>query len=153
VLGCDPKGNPACPATKNTKGFNDGLLYYDEHGPSSGVTTIFTTKRFYVLGQFSRYVRPGAQRHDVTGAPNPTMVFENDDHWSVVTWNESTRDSSFVISLPNASATMAVQTNDHDELADRSPAAPTNNGWLVKVPAGSIVTYIFAKSAESSAAP
>ena len=53
----------------NTKGFNDGLLYYDEHGVADGVTKIFTTKRFYVMGQFSRYVRPGAVRHDVAGLP------------------------------------------------------------------------------------
>ncbi len=53
----------------NTKGFNDGLLYYDQHGVADGVTKIFTTKRFYVLGQFSKFVRPGAVRHDVTGLP------------------------------------------------------------------------------------
>ena len=53
----------------NANGFNDGLLYYDEKYATDGITKIFTTKRFYVLGQFSRYVRPGAVRHDVTGAP------------------------------------------------------------------------------------
>jgi O-glycosyl hydrolase len=153
VLGCNPKDDDTCATTKNTKGFNDGLLYYDEHGTSSGVTTIFTTKRFFVLGQFSRYVRPGAQRHNVTGSPNPTMVFENDDHWSVVTWNESTRDSSFVISLPDSSATTAVQTNNRDELSPRAPAVRTSTGWLMNVPAGTIATYVFAKSAQSGAAP
>ena len=69
VLGCDPKADPTCPSRVNTKGFNDGLLYYDQHGPADGVTRIFTTKRFFVLGQFSRYVRPGAVRHAVTGLP------------------------------------------------------------------------------------
>ena len=45
-----------------------GLLYDDANFASDGVTQIFTTKRFYALGQFSRYVRPGAVRHDVRGA-------------------------------------------------------------------------------------
>jgi O-glycosyl hydrolase len=154
VLGCDPKADDACPTRKNTKGFNDGLLYYDENGPASDITKIFTTKRFFVLGQFSRYVRPGAKRYDVNGAPNPTMVFENDDHWSVVTWNESKTDKSFVVSLPGTTnATLGVQTNDRDELSNRSPAARTSAGWLVTVPAGTIATYVFAKSAEAGAAP
>ena len=74
----------------NTKGFNDGLLYYDEKFATDGVTSIFPTKRFYVLGQFSRYVRPGAVRHDVSGAPDGVrvMAFQRGAGWTVVAWNE-----------------------------------------------------------------
>jgi O-glycosyl hydrolase len=72
VFGCDPKADPQCPYTHNTKGENDGLLYYDENGANggSGLHSIFTTRRYFVLGQFSRYVRPGAVLHKVSGTPS-----------------------------------------------------------------------------------
>ncbi|HEV7525843.1 MAG TPA: glycoside hydrolase, partial [Acidimicrobiia bacterium] len=104
VLGCDPKPDPKCVTRVNPKGFNDGLLYYDAKGPASGVTQIFTTKRFYTLGQFSRYVRPGAVRHDVRGAPAGVraMAFEAGARWTVVAWNEDKSDRTFAVELPNS---------------------------------------------------
>src|SRR5262249_16273944 len=114
VLGCDPKADPQCPTRVNTKGFNDGLLYYAEHAPANGPTTVFTTKRFYALGQFRRYVRPGAVRHDVVGLPPGVhaMAFTADGATTVVTWNESRRPSAFALRLPGAAAaTGATVTN------------------------------------------
>ena len=106
VLGCDPKADPQCPTRKNTKGWNDGLLYYDEHYATSGITQIFPTKRFSVLGQFSRYVRPGAVRHAVTGVPDGVrmLAFADGDHWTVVAWNERTNAQTLGIALPNGRA-------------------------------------------------
>jgi len=148
VLGCDPKADPACPTRVNTKGFNDGLLYYDQHGPADGVTDIFTTKRFYVLGQFSRYVRPGAVRHGVAGLPAGlhAMAFEAAGHWTVVAWNESKSSAAFGLDLPGkvAAATGAVITNATQSLARATPPPRTDRGaWLVRLPAASLVTYTF----------
>jgi O-glycosyl hydrolase len=150
VLGCDPKADPACPTKVNTKGFNDGLLYYDQHGASDGVTKIFTTKRFYVLGQFSKFVRPGAVRHDVTGLPKGVhaMAFSSSAGWTVVTWNEASTSAEFGLRLPVPTTVKSgAVTNVTKSLERVSPSElprRTDSGsWLVKLPAGTIATYTF----------
>jgi len=69
-----------------------------------------------VLGQFSRFVRPGAVRHDVTGLPKGVraMAFANGAKWSVVAWNET---------------------------AD--PPRTSTGLWLVALPPQTVVTYTF----------
>ena len=148
VLGCDPKADPQCPSRVNTKGFNDGLLYYDQHKNTGGVTTIFPTKRFYVLGHFSRYVRPGAVRHDVAGLPAGVhaMSFSSDSGWTVVAWNETKSDATFGLDLPNRTLTPehAVVTNASHSLSPTTPPVRTTSGaWLVRLPASTIATYTF----------
>jgi O-glycosyl hydrolase len=148
VLGCDPKADPGCPTRMNTKGFNDGLLYYDQNGPADGVTDIFTTKRFFVLGQFSRYVRPGAVRHDVAALPAGlhAMAFADGKQWTVVTWNESKAATTFGLALPAAAsvATGAVITNQSNSLATTALPGRTDSGaWLVHLPESTIATYTF----------
>ncbi|HMC71587.1 MAG TPA: glycoside hydrolase, partial [Mycobacteriales bacterium] len=150
VLGCDPKADPQCPTRKNTNGWNDGLLYYDERYATSGVTRIFPTKRFSVLGQFSRYVRPGAVRHAVTGAPGGArmLAFADGDQWTVVAWNEGKDAQSLGIALPNGTRSptqgTATFTSEHDDLKQGAPPARTSTGsWLVTIPPGTIATYTF----------
>jgi O-glycosyl hydrolase len=149
VIGCDVLADPTCPERVNTQGFNDGLLYYDEHGVADDITEIFTSKRYYVLGQFSRYVRPGAVRHEVAGVPKGvhSLAFASADGWTVVTWNEGKQAASFGLDVPGASvATKAVVTNETDSLAQVDEPARTESGaWLVKLPARTIATYVFAK--------
>ena len=76
-LGCDPTSSSTCATSVNSSGWNDGLLYYDPNYATDGNQTIYTTKRFYALGQYSKYVRPGAVRYGVSGAPSgvQTMAF------------------------------------------------------------------------------
>ena len=66
-------------ARANDDGWNDGLLYYDPNYAENGNQQIYTTKRFYALGNFSRYVRPGAIRHEVTGLPRALRVLAFED--------------------------------------------------------------------------
>jgi len=152
VLGCDPKTDPQCPTRVNTKGFNDGLLYYDQHAPADGPTTIFTTKRFYALGQFSRYVRPGAVRHDVAGMPGGVhaMAFADGAKWTVVAWNESATVATFALRLPGpAEVTGAVVTNAAENLQPGAMPQPTTSGtWRVELPAGTIGSYTFGAPAQ-----
>jgi O-glycosyl hydrolase len=152
VLGCDPKADPACPTKVNTKGFNDGLLYYDQHGVADGVTKIFTTKRFYVLGQFSKFVRPGAVRHDVTDLPHGVhaMAFASNAGWTVVTWNEASTGAEFGLKLPvQATVKAGSMTNASKSLegvsASELPRRTDSGSWLVKLPAATIATYTFSK--------
>jgi O-glycosyl hydrolase len=148
VIGCEPKGDIRCPTRVNTKGFNDGLLYYDQRGPADGVTNIFTTKRFFVLGQFSRYVRPGAARHEVTNLPKGVhaLAFADGDRWTIVTWNETASGATIGMALPAGPgrATGAVITNAATDLGSAPRPVRTESGaWLARVPASSVVTYTF----------
>lgn len=148
-LGCDPKSSPLCVTEKNTTGQNDGLLYYDQNGATDHITTLFPTRRYYVLGQFSRFVRPGAIRHDVTGVPSGArmMAFRQNDEWTVVAWNETQDAKQFAIALP-AGTHQVVQhyiTNSQYTLLPTGPVpAPTSTGnWLLSIPGQSVVTYVF----------
>jgi O-glycosyl hydrolase len=148
VLGCDPKAEPSCPTRVNTKGFNDGLLYYDQHGATDGVTKIFPTKRFYVLGQFSAFVRPGAVRHDVTGLPKGVhaMAFSTPTSWTVVTWNENASSAQYGLELlGNLKSDAAAVTNATSNLsrAAQSPSQTNSGAWLIDLPSKTIETYSF----------
>jgi O-glycosyl hydrolase len=148
VLGCDADADPSCATRINTKGFNDGLLYYDERYATNGNTNVYVTKRFYTLGQFSRYVRPGAIRHDVRGAPNGVrvMAFQQDSRWTVVAWNEGKRATTVGISIPGASvnARAAFQTSNDEQLTPSELPVLTDTGtWVAHLAPQSIVTYTF----------
>ena len=147
VLGCDPKAAPACPEQENAKGFNDGLLYYDQNGVADGVTKIFRTKRFDVMGQFSRYVRPGAVRHDVAGVPKGVhaMAFSSGREWTLVTWNEGSAAVEYGLKVPGkARVGRVVVTNESQSLVGGDASVRTDRGaWLVRLPARTIATYAF----------
>jgi O-glycosyl hydrolase len=149
-VGCDPKADRRCVTRVNTKGFNDGLLYYDEKFARDGITNIFPTKRFYVLGQFSRYVRPGAVRHDVRGAPGGVfeMAFQVGDKWTVVAWNEDRSAATFGVALPAPTSTVvdAVATSATEQLSPTTAPARTDAGtWLARIAPQTIVTYTFSR--------
>jgi hypothetical protein len=149
VLGCDPKANPGCATRVNSKGFNDGLLYYDQAFATDGITTVFPTKRFYVLVQFSRYVRPGSIRHDVHGAPNGVrvMAFQHGTARTVVAWNESRTGATFGLALPGPPTHVhnAVATSTTDQLSFTTPPLRTESGtWVARIAPQTVVTYTFA---------
>ena len=146
-LGCDPKANLSCVACVNPNGQNDGLLYYDEKYATDGNTNIYTTKRFYAFGQFSRYVRPGAVRHDVTGTPAGVrvMAFEAGGNWTVVAWNEGRGPATFGVPLPGSLQPREARvTSNTAELATAPlPVRAANGAWVLSVATQSIVTFTF----------
>jgi O-glycosyl hydrolase len=151
-LGCDPVVNTTCPASENTSGWNDGLLYYDPNFRTDGNHSIYTTKRYWVLGNFSRYVRPGAVRHQVTSVPPglDVMAFQYQDNWSVVVVNNNAQGSAAArlrIALPTGSAlhsTGAFETSANQDLAPvRRPRPMGGAGNEVRVPPQSVTTYTF----------
>jgi O-glycosyl hydrolase len=148
VLGCDAKADPSCATRINTKGFNDGLLYYDEKYATNGNTQVYVTKRFFTFGQFSRYVRPGAVRHDVRGAPKGVrvMAFQQDAQWTIVAWNEGKTATNVGFAIPGAAvnARVATVTSNTEQLAPSALPARTDTGtWLTKLVPQSIATYTF----------
>jgi hypothetical protein len=149
VLGCDPKADPACPTQENTEGFNDGLIYYDENYADGGTTDLYISKRYGVLGQFSRTVRPGAVRHDVDDAPKAVrmLAFNDGNTWNVVAWNEGTTESTIGIALPDTApmtnATASVTDINHDFAPAIAPARTDSGAWLATIAPDTVVTYTF----------
>jgi O-glycosyl hydrolase len=148
AIGCDPKADPQCVKQVNGQGFNDGLLYYDQNAAGDPNPDLFTTKRFFVLGQFSRYVRPGAVRHDVHGVPDGVraMAFQQHGRWIVVAWNEGQTEAAFRLALPGARKTVrtAFATSATDQLSPTArPAHAGADGWSVHIAPQTVITYTF----------
>jgi len=148
AIGCDPRADPQCVTQVNGQGFNDGLLYYDQNAAGDHSADVFTTKRFFVLGQFSRYVRPGAVRHGMHGVPDGVraMAFERRGKWTVVAWNEGQTEAAFRVALPGPRKAVqtAVATSATDELSPTARPAPAGaDGWDVRLAPQTVVTYTF----------
>jgi O-glycosyl hydrolase len=151
-LGCSPAADPGCPAVANASGWNDGLLYYDPDFRSDGNQAIYVTRRYFVLGNFSRYIRPGAVHYRVTNVPSGMHVIAFlRNTWRFVVVNDAAAPRAVRLDLlrpsgghryrsPSAYTTSAVQ--------DLTPATspPTLDAvtrtLTVRVPARSVTTVI-----------
>lgn len=147
--GCDPS-QPSCMNTVNSTGWNDGLLNFDPNFATDHNYNVYPTKRFYTLGQFSRFVRPGAVRHEVTGAPSgvQALAFENHGQWQVVVLNENdagSGSSTFSLQLPGGGTLKADGTYETSATASLSRTAnPPVQGSTATLttPAQSVTTYL-----------
>ena len=152
AIGIDPKANPAGVNQVNSLGWNDGLLYYDPNYATNGNQQIYVTKRYYAMGNFSRYVRPGDQRFSVSGVPSNLrmLAFSRSGGWTLIVLNNSAAGSaasSFRVQLPNRlGATGAVETSGAKSLGTAAlPSVGTTGLVSGSVPAQSVTTYSFAK--------
>ena len=154
-LGCDPKTSSTCATTVNTSStaWNDGLIYYDPDYASDGDQTLYMTKRFYALGQYSRFVRPGSVRYGVSGSPSgvQTMAFWHNNQWTVVANNTNTAATSLSVNLGSGTITSssAYQTDASENLASISAPAISGSTITASLPAQSVTTYVL----NSSGAP
>lgn len=150
AIGSDPRA-------VNAHGWNDGLLYYDPNYASTRNQQIYTTKRYYALGNFSRYVRPGDQRHEVTGGPAAIrmLAFSTSTGWSLVVINNAAPGSpatSFQLQLPQQpwptlTVTDAVETSAAQSLGvGTRPSLGAGRVLSGSVPAQSITTFLIAGS-------
>lgn len=147
MLGCDPVASPGCQNQANASGWSDGLIYYDPNYARNGNQSLYVTKRYYGLAHYSRFVRPGAVRHNVTGAPSGVQVsaFDHNGVWTLVVNNLNTSSTSLTVHLNTKSAVSAgsaYRTSATESMA--SVAAPTISGSAVTatLPARSITTYV-----------
>lgn len=136
------------PAARNDVGWNDGLVYYDPDYATNGNQTLYFTKRYYALGQYSKFVKPGSVAHNVTGAPSGVEVssYDRDGKWVVVVNNQNTTDTSLNLHFNNKTpvrATQAVRTSATENWA--KVAEPDVSGSTVSttLAARSITTYVF----------
>jgi O-glycosyl hydrolase len=154
AMGCDPETSSTCATTvnDNSAGWNDGLLYYDPDYASDGNQTIYPTKRFYALGQYSKYVRPGAVRYGVSGSPSgvQTLVFWNSSskQWDVVASNTNTSATTLSLNLDSGtlSSSAAVQTDSSENMTSVSAPSISGSAISASLPAQSVTTYVLGSS-------
>jgi O-glycosyl hydrolase len=155
AMGTDPLASPGSADKVNFSGWNDGLLYYaPQYAGIPGKEAIYTTKRFYAMGNFSRYVRPGDQRHDVSGGPSNLRIvaFSTSTGWSLVVTNNSAAGApatQFQVQLPalpwpgTLTVTDVVETSGSKSLETGGAAAFSGTRVLSgTVPAQSVTTYV-----------
>jgi O-glycosyl hydrolase len=151
-LGCDPDTDSTCATSVNTNsaGWNDGLIYYDPDYASDGDQTLYLTKRFYALGQYSRFVRPGAVRYGVSGSPSgvQTMAFWDNGKWTVVAANTNTSATSLSVNLGSGTVTSssAYQTDASENLASIPGPAISGGAITAALPAQSVTSYVLSSS-------
>lgn len=151
--GCDP-AKARCMTTLNSTGWNDGLLYFDPNFATDHDYNVYPTKRFYTLGQFSRFVRPGAQRHDVVGVPArlDVLAFNTGSQWEVVVINLNAAGSvpaTFSLQFPGTGSLQALRTYQTSTASNLSQVAnPRVHGSTARLTtsAQSITTFILGQS-------
>ncbi|WP_367326110.1 glycoside hydrolase [Streptomyces sp. HUAS ZL42] len=135
------------PLAKNDQGWNDGLIYYDPNYATNGNQTLYFTKRYYALGQYSKFVKPGSVAHDVTGVPDGVEVstYDRGGKWVVVVNNHNTTDTALNLhfnSKKPVAAAKAVRTSADENWA--FVAKPSVSGGTVSttLAARSVTTYV-----------
>jgi O-glycosyl hydrolase len=150
AVGCAVGSSPSCATAVNLSGWNDGLVYYDPSYATDGNQSLYFTKRYYVMGQFSRYIRPGAVRYDVSGVPagvQATAYWQN-GAWTVVAANTNTSATTLTLDTNSGALTPAGthRTSSTENLA--SVAAPTVSGSVLtsSLAARSVTTFQLASA-------
>jgi O-glycosyl hydrolase len=151
-LGCAPGTDPSCPAVANTSGWNDGLLYYDPDFRSDGNESIYFTRRYWTLANFSRYIRPGAVHYRVTNVPAGVHVIASlRNTWRFVLINDSTAARPVNVTLLPASgghrygqpsAYTTTATSDLTPAATAPTLDASTRTVTTQLPARSVTTLI-----------
>ncbi|WP_175409875.1 glycoside hydrolase [Streptomyces sp. TRM64462] len=156
--GVDPEaGGGAGAAEKNGLGWNDGLIYYDENYATTGNQKLYMTKRYYALGQYSKFVRPGSVLHNVTGAPSGVEVtaYDHKGRWTVVVNNHNTTATPLDLRFHSKAGALEPQRAVRTSAGESWAAAPlpSVDGATVSatLPARSITTYVIGQRADTSA--
>ncbi|MGY4983270.1 glycoside hydrolase [Streptomyces sp. 900105755] len=145
------------PYTKNDVGWNDGLIYYDPDYATNGNQTLYFTKRYYALGQYSKFVRPGSVAHNVTGAPDGVEVsaYDSAGTWVVVVNNHNTTDTPLSLHFNNAApkrAREAVRTSATEDWADVAKPSVSAGTVSATLAARSVTTYVFDQKGHDTSA-
>lgn len=129
--------------------YNDGLVYWDDYG--DGNQKLSVLKRYYVMGQFSRYIDKGDVRvnatcSDLTGwaGLDYSAYKKADGTVVVVVINNSKSDKNVTIGgLSDYGKVTTVRTTS----AAQSGWDETSGEWTgrVSLPAQSITTFILSK--------
>ncbi len=156
-LGCDPKSSPRCWDQVNYLGRNDGLVYYNIAGAKNGDQNFYLTKRFYVFGNYSRFIRPGAKVFSVqSDSPSVfAIAARSQNTWTVVVGNESAsaKPLTLEIDFPERRMTLIpIETVVTDATANwQKGTLPDVKGERVvtSIPPNSVTTFVFQSKVEA----
>ncbi|MFC5907132.1 glycoside hydrolase [Streptacidiphilus monticola] len=157
-LGCDPTASGSCATSVNSHGWNDGLIYYDPNYATDGNQTLYPTKRFYALGQYSKFVRPGAVRYAVAGSLSgvQTLAFRQNNAWTIVAANTNTSSTSLALNAGSGTLTptASYRTSATESLAPVSAPNVSGSTLTATLPAQSVTTYVLSSAGQpGSTAP
>ncbi len=123
---------------------NEGLIGHS--GDTPPVATI--TKRFYVLGQFSKFIRPGYVRVGITGSVSGVSLSAFKDSASgglaVVAINTNGSAQAFTGAFTGlVTQTLTPwRTSASEDLASQSAIPVTHGVFEVNLPASSVTTFV-----------
>jgi O-glycosyl hydrolase len=104
-------------------------------------------KRMYVLGQYSRFVRPGYYRIGVSNSAATSISAYNDPNsgcFAIVAINSNSSDLVQTFNLDGFTATNVTPwiTSGSLSLASQPPVGVTNSTFVYTLPAMSVVTFV-----------
>jgi glucuronoarabinoxylan endo-1,4-beta-xylanase len=120
---------------------NEGLT--DNSSATNGVLA----KRMFVLGQWSRFVRPGYYRIDANNSGTAQISAYKDTNsglFAIVAINPNSTDVNQTFNLTNFSATSVTPwiTSSNLSLASQTPVPLTGASFTYMLPALSVVTFV-----------
>ena len=118
-------------------------------------TSYQVSSRLWVMGNYSRYVRPGAVRVGTNSGDSNMLVtaFKNTDgSYALVVDNHESTPIPTTISIPalsNGTATPYV-TNDSEGMAQQTPISVSNSKFNVTMPPNATITFDLTSANTSS---
>ena len=121
-----------------------GLLYNPLDG--SGTSSYTTNEKFYVMGQFSEYIRPGSEILNVGDGYSLVAFNPANQTLVIVALNDTSSDlvinynlSGFAVLPATASA---VRTSSTENLASQPAVSIANNGFSATLIPKSVTTFV-----------
>ncbi|KAJ7076441.1 glycoside hydrolase family 5 protein [Mycena epipterygia] len=151
-IGCSPLDDPTCTTTPNPDGWTDGMIYYDPDYATNGNYELYLTKHFWTYKHFGNFVKPGSQRHALTGADaaQTMMVVSTPHTYAVLAVNPDPSDATLRLAFPpgeHVCPLHAVRTSAGEDFASVPAAVWGHDGWTLPLNGMSLTTYVFERRA------
>lgn len=143
--------------------YKDGLIYTDFHNPGNE-QSILTSKILWVLGNYSKFIRPGAERIELSGLSEDAnsgllgsaYVHQGEQSLSAVFVNDSDQDKVVKLSLNGIGLEKGVSvlqsyvtTSEHDLERGEDASVLEDGSFQAVIPAKSVVTLTSGTAADT----
>src|SRR5208283_645864 len=132
--------------------YNNGLTYPVSNSNGNPPSTLVAGKRFYTVGQWSKFIRSGWQRIDTTTNPQTGVyvtAFKNPagTAYTVVAVNTNTTaggtSQTFPLSgFPTTTSVTPYVTSSSLNLAQQSSVAVSSNAFTYTLTASSVTSFV-----------
>lgn len=132
-----------------TTGYMSGYIWWKTIGNANGLLNAsgVLQRRAYVMGQFSRFIRPGDVRISASGNTSPMNITSFKDpasgRFAIVVVNGTNANVNHKFNLTGlpVSAVVPWVTSATDSLTEKAPVAVAANSFTYEIPAMSVVTF------------